>query len=91
MGGGPGLPRGQPRAGDAISAALPKNSVRRQHQRALPHARVAAALERVRASKAHPAIALAFEFLVLTACRSGEVRRARWDEVDDAAATWSSP
>ena len=38
-----GLPRGQP-AGDAISAALPKNTVRRQHQRALPHAQVAEAL-----------------------------------------------
>ena len=74
-------------AGDAISAALPKNSVRRQHQKALPHAQVAEALGRVRASKAHRATALAFEFLVLTACRSGEVRGARWDEVDDAAAT----
>ncbi len=78
-------------AGDAISAALPKNSVRRQHQKALPHGQVAAALERVRASKAHRATALAFEFLVLTACRSGEVRGARWDEVDDAAATWTVP
>ena len=78
-------------AGDAISAALPKNSVRRQHQRALPHSQVAAALERVRASKAHRPTALAFEFLVLTACRSGEVRGARWDEVDEAAATWTVP
>ena len=83
-------------AGDAISAALPKNSVRREHQRALPHAHVAEALERVRASnargaKARRATALAFEFLVLTACRSGEVRGARWDEVDDAAATWTVP
>ena len=78
-------------AGDAISAALPKNSVRRQHQKALPHAQVAAALQRVRASKAHRATALAFEFLVLTACRSGEVRGARWDEVDDTAVTWTVP
>jgi len=78
-------------AGDAISAALPKNSVRRQHQRALPHSQVAEALQRVRASKAHRTTALAFEFLVLTACRSGEVRGARWDEVDDDAATWTVP
>ena len=78
-------------AGDAISAALPKNSVRRQHQKALPHAQVAKALRRVRASKAHRTTALAFEFLVLTACRSGEIRGARWDEVDDAAATWTVP
>ena len=78
-------------AGDAISAALPKNSARRQHQRALPHSQVAEAVQRVRASKAHRATALAFEFLVLTACRSGEVRGARWDEVDDVAATWTVP
>ena len=78
-------------AGDAISAALPKNGVRRQHQRALPHAMVAEALGRVRASKAHRTTALAFEFLVLTASRSGEVRGARWDEVDDSAATWTVP
>ena len=45
----------------------------------------------MRASKAHRSTALAFEFLVLTACRSGEVRGARWDEVDDTAATWTVP
>ena len=78
-------------AGDAISAALSKNSVRRQHQRALPHAQVGEALARVRASRAHRATTLGFEFLVLTACRSGEVRRARWVEVDEAAATWTVP
>lgn len=65
--------------------------MRRQHQRALPHAQVAEALGRVRASKAHRATALAFEFLVLTACRSAEVRGARWDEVDHGAATWTVP
>ena len=76
-------------AGDAISAALPKNSVRRQHQMALPHAEVAKELGQVRASKAHRATALAFEFLVLTACRSGKVRGTRWEEIDHAAATWT--
>ena len=45
----------------------------------------------MRASRAHRATALVFEFLVLTACRSGEVRGARWDEVDEAAATWTAP
>ena len=78
-------------AGDAISAALPKNNVRRLHQKALPYAQVADALAQVRASGAHRATALAFEFLVLTACRSGEVRGARWDEVDDDATTWVVP
>ena len=83
--------RGDNPAGDAISAALPKNGTRRQHQRALPHVEVAPALARVQESAAHRATALAFEFLVLTACRSGEVRGARWTEVDDDTAIWTVP
>ena len=34
---------------------------------------------------------LAFEFLVLTACRSGEVRGARWKEIDLDAREWRIP
>ena len=32
-----------------------------------------------------------FEFLVLTAARSGEVRGARWDEIDIEAQVWTIP
>ena len=32
-----------------------------------------------------------FEFLVLTAARSGEVRLATWDEMDLDAAVWTIP
>ena len=83
--------RGDNPAGDAISAALPKNGSVRQHQRALPFGEVGAALAKVRTSGAHGLTALAFEFLVLTACRSGEVRLASWDEVDLESATWTVP
>ena len=38
-----------------------------------------------------PAIKLAFEFLVLTEARSGEVRLTTWDEIDLAAAEWTVP
>ncbi len=78
-------------AGDAISAALPKNGVRVRHQRALPHGDVAAALDRVRASEALPSTKLALEMLTLTACRSGEVRMARWSEFDLESAIWTIP
>ncbi len=62
------------------------------HRQALPHEDVAAALETVRASKsAQPAVKLAFELLVLTAARSGEVRLATWDEIDTAGAVWTVP
>ena len=78
-------------AGDAISAALPKNGKIKNHHRALPFAEVAAALHKVRKSGAARATVLAMEFLVLTAGRSGEVRLARWDEVDLGARVWTVP
>ena len=78
-------------AGDALGAALPKNGAHKGHHRALPYDRVADALARVRASGAYVHTKLAFELLVLTAARSGEVRGARWDEIDLDAGTWTVP
>ena len=78
-------------ASDAIGAALPKNGAIRNHQRALPHSEVAAAIAMIRGTDAYRTTVLALEFLVLTAARSGEVREARWDEIDLDAATWTIP
>ena len=78
-------------AGEAIGAVLPKNGVRPRHHPALPYADVAGAIETVRRSGAYPATVLAFEFLVLTACRSGEVRGALWEEMDIEAREWRIP
>jgi len=78
-------------AGEAISAALPKSTAVRKHQRALPHAEVGTALRRVRRCDTYRSLRLAFEFLVLTAARSGEVRNARWDEIDRDGAVWTVP
>ena len=61
-------------AGEAIGEALPKTGSPKQHQRALPHAEVGTAVRKVRGSKAWWATKAAFEFLTLTAARSGEVR-----------------
>jgi len=66
-----------------------RNVVR--HMRALPYADVPAALAAVRESRATLATRLAFEFLVLTAARSGEVRLATWTEMDLDAAVWTVP
>ncbi len=78
-------------AGDALGAALPRNGVIKKHQRALPYDQVAAALATVRASSSGKVAVLAFEFLVLTACRSAEIRLAQWDEIDLDAACWTIP
>ena len=78
-------------AGDALVAALPKRSQRVKHHRALPHAEVAEAVARVQESGAWAGVKLAFEFMVLTATRTGEARLARWDEIDLEARTWTVP
>ena len=76
---------------DRIGPVLgPQRDVVR-HMPALPHRDVAPALEAVRASRATAALKLAFEFLVLTAARSGEVRLATWDEIDTTGRVWTIP
>ena len=74
-----------------MGAALPNKDTPRTHQKALPYGEVGEALSKVQQSNAWPATKLAFEFLVLTAARSGEVRGAKWEEVDLEARTWTVP
>ena len=62
-----------------------------EHMRALPHRKVAVAIQMVRASAAVPAAKLAFEFLVLTAARWGEVRWVEWAEIDRDGGVWTVP
>ncbi len=78
-------------AGDAIAAALPNNNAQVTHRAALPHPQVGAAVAKVRRSGAYRGAVLSFEFLVLTAARSAEVRGATWDEIDLEAAVWTIP
>lgn len=79
-------------AGDAVVAALPKQNGGKKHHRALPHSRVSDAVTKVReASSVYPTHRLVFEFLVLTAARSAEVRGAVWSEIDLETATWVIP
>ena len=76
---------------DRVGATLGRQRDVVQHMAALPHAEVAEALETVHASGATTAAKLAFEFLVLTAARSGEVRMAQWTEIEFDAAMWTVP
>ena len=78
-------------AGEALTAALPKHGSVREHLKALPYAEVGAAIARIRQSGAYWATVACFEFLTLTAVRSGEARLARWDEIDVQSATWTIP
>ncbi len=78
-------------AGEALDAALPKNSKRTTHHKALHHAEVSGALAKIRTSRAAVSTRLAIEFLTYTATRTGEVRAARWSEIDLADQVWTIP
>ena len=77
-------------AGDVLTAALPRpNGKTTTHYKALHYSAVASMLRQVDGSGANQAIRLATRFLTLTAVRSGEVRGARWSEIDTEAAVWT--
>ena len=76
---------------DRLGPVLGPHDLAVRHFRALPHAEVAAVVAAVHGSRALPALKLAFEFLVLTAGRSGEVRGALWAEMDLANHVWTVP
>ena len=75
----------------ALAAALPKTNKAKRHHKALHYSKVAAAIATVQASGAYIATRLAFEFMVLTAARSGEVRLATWAEFDLDESLWTIP
>ncbi len=73
----------------SLSKALPRQPRKDGHFAALPFTDVPALIERLRERSS--AGRLALEALILTAARSGEIRGARWSEVDLDAALWSVP
>jgi integrase len=74
-----------------LSTILPeKSKVRRPvHHSAMDYAALPAFMATLRAREG--AAARAFELLILTAARTGEVINMRWAEIDVAAALWTIP
>ncbi len=69
---------------------LPKRvKLQRGHHPAMPWKDVPAFMGRLREREAVAALAL--EFTILTAARSGEVLGAKWDEFDMVAGVWTVP
>lgn len=69
--------------------AKPAKLKKVQHHRALPIDEMPAFVAALRQRDGVAARCL--EFVVLTACRSGEARGARWSEIDLAAKLWTIP
>ncbi len=78
-------------AGKHLLKALPNVKRLKEHHRALPYRDVPATLRKARRRNARPLMRLCFEFLVLTANRSGEVREAQWNEIDWNVCLWTIP
>ena len=62
-----------------------------KNQESLAHSEVGAAIQTIRNTSAGASTKLAFQFLVLTAARSGEARGATWAEIDLNKRTWTVP
>ena len=75
----------------AVLALLPKRNVPSEHHPAVPHQRIGIALATVQKSKAELAAKLCLEWVVHTACRSGEARNARWKDIDPGGRNWVVP
>jgi integrase len=73
----------------AVNKALPKQPRKSGRFEALSYAEVPAFIAKLRERESMGRLAL--EALVLTAARSGEVRLARWSEIDPDKATWTIP
>ncbi|WP_394646761.1 tyrosine-type recombinase/integrase [uncultured Sphingomonas sp.] len=73
----------------SLSKALPRQPRKDGHFAALPFTDVPALIGRLRERSSVGRLAL--EALILTAARSGEIRGARWSEVDLDTALWSIP
>jgi integrase len=73
-----------------LDSLLPKRAtLTRGHHAALPFKEMPAFMMALRQRSAVAALAL--EFAILTAARTGEVIGAKWDEIDEAARLWTVP
>lgn len=73
-----------------LAQILPaRTKLSRGHHKAIPYAEIPAFVGALRAREAVAALAL--EFTILTAARSGEVIGATWEEVDLPKALWTVP
>lgn len=74
---------------DLIGEALPRHKKSERHHAAVPYSEVKDFVARLHVSTIDAMSKLAFEFLILTAARTIEVRKALWPEIDLEAKLWT--
>ena len=73
-----------------LAQILPaRTKLSRGHHKAMPYDAIPTFVKQIQEREAVAALAL--EFVILTAARTGEVIAAEWDEVDLAKAVWTVP
>ncbi|PZU77496.1 MAG: integrase [Sphingomonas sp.] len=73
----------------SLSKGLPRQPKKDGHFAALPYDKLPGLMQTLGMTESIGRLAL--QFLILTAARSGEVRGARWSEVDMETAVWTVP
>jgi integrase len=76
---------------EGVSQVLPKHETKQEHHAALPYGDLPAFIQQLRVATAALSVKLAFEFLILTASRTSEVLKAKWNEIDFVSKTWTVP
>ena len=77
---------------DKLLPLQPSKAIRTQHQPAMDWRELPAFYQQHLANTERFDVSRALlSFVILTACRSGEARKMRWDEVDLDAAIWTIP
>jgi integrase len=74
-----------------VTKGLPKQAGKDDHLSALPYSEASAFIASLKETDLSEITKLAFEFLILTASRTGEVLGMKWEEVDEASRTWTIP
>lgn len=76
---------------EGVEKVLPRQTAEVEHMKALPIDAVSEFIGKLRVREADAVTKLAFEFLILTAARTGEAINASWTEIDLEARTWTVP
>ncbi|ESY42525.1 integrase [Mesorhizobium sp. LNJC384A00] len=74
---------------DGIAKGLPKQGEGKKHFATIPFSDVPAFVEKLKCSNSGDMAKWAFEFLILTSCRTSEVLNAKWIEIDSKL--WTVP
>ena len=76
---------------EIAEAALPKVKHSSNHFKSAPFANIPSIFNQIEQSRLYLSTKLAVQLLILTACRTTEVRESTWDEIDFKQKLWHIP